>query len=433
MRIKPNLFFLSFSTESILTRVLLVVLVGVTTTTPGRSASAQPPSPGKPTAISKIKAIAKVTTKDVTTRAAKPAAKSASEEVVKKGSEKFDSDHQPIYTVPPVITALAYSPDGSTLAVSGYHEIVLHHADGAGIVARLIGQAEKILSIVYTLDGKMLAAVGGSPARFGEIQFWDTATNKMVNSLQPSTDTLFGASFSPDGKELAFGATDNAARVVTVPDGKPVMKLDSHGDWVFATAFTMDGKHILSTGRDQAVKLTLVEGGSFIDDINTHTSAYRCLARSPKADQVICAGDDGVPRLYKVFRTEARTMNQEDHNLLHEYERQTGVATTIAFSPDAMLFAVGAESGLVQVYTIAEGRKVATLRGHQGVVYAVTFAPNGKQLAAGGFDGKVRLYDIPSGKLVKEFVPVPLQTKLQTKAVKAGTQDNSGSCCDPPK
>ena len=28
----------------------------------------------------------------------------------------------PVYTVPPVISALAYSPDGKTLAVSGYRE-----------------------------------------------------------------------------------------------------------------------------------------------------------------------------------------------------------------------------------------------------------------------------------------------------------------------
>ena len=431
MPIKPNLR--AFSPCAFLSRTLLLLLAGVAIGCNTRFTFAQAASPAKPAARSsatlKAKVSGKIAVNGITNPVAKMAAKETAKETAKDVVERFDPEHLPVYTVPPVITALAYSPDGIALAVSGYHEIVLHHADGTGITARLIGQSEKILSLVYTLDGKMLAAVGGSPARFGEIQFWDTATNRLVSALQPSTDTLFGGSFSPDGKELAFGATDNAARVVTVPDGKLVMKLDSHGDWVFATAFTMDGRHILSTGRDQAVKLTLVEGGSFIDDINTHTSAYRCLARNPKADQVICAGDDGIPRLYKVFRTEARTMNQEDHNLLHEYERQTGVATAIAFSPDAMLFAVGAESGLVQVYTVAEGRKVATLRGHRGVVYAVAFAPDGKNLAAGGFDGKVRLYAIPSGKLIREFVPVP----LQTKAAKSGIQNGSAACCDPPK
>jgi hypothetical protein len=36
------------------------------------------------------------------------------------------------------------------------------------------------LSLIYSSDGNMLAAVGGSPARFGEAQFWDAKTNKMT-------------------------------------------------------------------------------------------------------------------------------------------------------------------------------------------------------------------------------------------------------------
>src|SRR5687767_1253133 len=35
----------------------------------------------------------------------------------------------PVYTSAPVISALAFSPDGKQLAVSGYHEVLLHSAD----------------------------------------------------------------------------------------------------------------------------------------------------------------------------------------------------------------------------------------------------------------------------------------------------------------
>jgi hypothetical protein len=36
-----------------------------------------------------------------------------------------------------VITALRFSPDGQLLAVSGNREVLLHRADGSGLVKRL--------------------------------------------------------------------------------------------------------------------------------------------------------------------------------------------------------------------------------------------------------------------------------------------------------
>src|ERR1044071_4782238 len=41
----------------------------------------------------------------------------------------FTSKEPPVYTAPPVISALVFSPDGGALAVSGYHEVLIHKAD----------------------------------------------------------------------------------------------------------------------------------------------------------------------------------------------------------------------------------------------------------------------------------------------------------------
>ena len=63
------------------------------------------------------------------------------------------------------------------------------------------------------------------------------------------------------GMQLAFGAADNSARVVSVPDGKEMLKLDNHSDWVLGTAFSRDGKDLVTASRDQAIKMTVVESG----------------------------------------------------------------------------------------------------------------------------------------------------------------------------
>src|SRR2546426_10754865 len=79
------------------------------------------------------------------------------------------------YHAAPVITALAYSPDGSLLAVSGYREVLLHKGDGSGLVARLPGISDKITSLAFSADGSVLAAGGGTPAPFGEGEMWGLA------------------------------------------------------------------------------------------------------------------------------------------------------------------------------------------------------------------------------------------------------------------
>src|SRR5678810_950382 len=50
----------------------------------------------------------------------------------------------PVYTLAPVVSSLAFSPDGTLLAVNGHHEIVLHKSDGSVIVGRLVGEVPRI-------------------------------------------------------------------------------------------------------------------------------------------------------------------------------------------------------------------------------------------------------------------------------------------------
>jgi mono/diheme cytochrome c family protein len=77
--------------------------------------------------------------------------------------DPVDAEHPPVYALPPVLTSLDYSPDGNLLAVSGYHEVLLHKAAGAGdsLVARLVGLSERVQSLAFAPDGRLLAVAGG--------------------------------------------------------------------------------------------------------------------------------------------------------------------------------------------------------------------------------------------------------------------------------
>jgi WD40 repeat protein len=353
-----------------------------------------------------------------------------------------DMDHPPGYHLPPVITSLAYSPDSSLLAVSGYHEVLLHKADGSGLVGRLVGLSERIQSIAFSPDGKLLAVTGGAPGRFGEVQIWDVAGKKLKLSVPVTFDTVYGASWSFDGDKLAFGCGDNSLRAIEVKTGKQILYQGGHSDWVLGTAFTRDALHIISVSRDRSMKLTEVATQRLIDNITSITpgalkgglgalairpSKEKKMSKVPPDtkgaapqlyDEIACGGSDGVPRLYKVHRETKRRIGDDD-NKVRQYQAMPGRIYSVCFDADGSRFVVGSSSdgaGEARVYQAADGKLISTLEAQRGGVFAVAFRPDGQQVGTAGFDGIVRLNDPATGKLIREFVPCPLKETATTTA-----------------
>jgi WD40 repeat protein len=326
-----------------------------------------------------------------------------------------DMDHPPVYHLPPVITALAYSPDSKLLAISGYHEVLLHNADGSGLAARLVGQSERIQSLAFSPDGRWLAVTGGVPGRFGEVQVWDVVKKRLKLSLPVTFDTVYGARWSPDGKKLSFGGADNSLRAIEALTGEQILYQGGHSDWVLDTVFSKDASHLVSVSRDMSMKLTEVATQRLVDNITSITpgalkGGLMTVDRHPTKDELLIGGADGVPKLYQMYRTKERKIG-DDFNFIRKYGALPGRIFSARFNADGSRFIAGSSkdgSGEVRVYQTADAKLISKLAGERGAVYAVAYRPDGKQVASGGFDGVVRLNDPDTGALLHEFVPCPL-------------------------
>ncbi len=364
--------------------------------------------------------------------------------------QRYNEENLPQYAVAPVITSLDFSPDGTLLAVAGFHEVLLHNSDGSGIVARLVGLSERIESARFSPDGKQLAVAGGLPGRMGEIQIWDVEDRELVLSKPVGYDTAYGASWSPDGKQIAFGLPDNTVRAIDAVSGEEVLFMGGHNDWVLDTVWSVHGDHLVSVARDMSAKLTHVETERFIDNITSITpgalrGGLNAIDRHPDEDHVLVGGSDGVPQIYRMYRETERKIG-DNANLIRKYPPMNGRIWSVSFSPDGKTFAAVSSyngKGQINLYqsdydaTITpelkklletarrnpdgsknidpqieefqtRGAKLLHSVDLDSPVFSVTYSPDGRMVAAGTSDGRIQLIDSSLGELAKEFIPVEI-------------------------
>ncbi|MGK0218741.1 MAG: hypothetical protein ACI9HE_002236 [Planctomycetota bacterium] len=334
-----------------------------------------------------------------------------------------DGHHAPeLYPRPPVVTSLAFSPDGNLLAVSGRGEVLLHEVGDRltpSPAGRLAGLSERIESIAFSPDGKRLAVAGGSPGLQGEVQIWSVAKAELLLSLAVTYDTLRGISWSHDGTRVAFGGKDNSLRIIDAQSGEQLLYQGAHSDWVLDTTFSSDDSHLVSVGRDRSMKLSLVSSQQFIDNITSITpgalkGGLMTVERHPSKDELLIGGADGLPKIYRMYREKKRVIG-DDYNLIRAFDRLPGRVFCATWDPAGERVAIAGglrDAGLVRVHEVAEGKQLWE-RKFPSSIYTADYDPTGSRLAVGGFEGLVWVLSTETGSVINEFIPVPMAAQDQ--------------------
>ena len=228
------------------------------------------------------------------------------------------------------------------------------------MLKRLPGKAERILSLTFSSDGSLLVAGGGTPARFGEMQFWDPR-RQAAQSVLVGGDTVFGASLSPDGKKVAVGCTDNTVHVFDTAGGKELYKISSHENWVLATVFGVDSKRFVSVGRDRAAKLVDAETGQLLENVNQMRGELSAVARHPKKDVIVIGGEDRIPYIYMMDRPRNMKVGEEA-TLVRKLEAQEGAIFALDWSPDGKVIAVAGAGPKVNLYDAESGEEAGRVQ-----------------------------------------------------------------------
>ena len=305
------------------------------------------------------------------------------------------------YPVAVPITALAFSPDGTTVAASGYHEVNLWKLADATLARRLRGVAERVHEIAYSPDGKWLATASGDPGQYGSAKLWlaePDGGGKPVRDLFEGGDAVFAVAFSPDSKTVAAAGADRAIRLWEVESGKLLSTIEDHADWVLDVAFSPDGTRLASASRDKTSKVFDVAKRESLVTFPGHAETVFGVAFAPDGKTVATCGGDAKVRLWKP---------DEEGKQAREIGGFGGPVFKVAFTADGKALVACSADKTARLVNPADGATLRNLAGHADYVYTFALSADGKTVATGGWDGEIRLWNFDDGKAGAVILAAP--------------------------
>jgi len=287
----------------------------------------------------------------------------------------------------PWTVAVAWSPDGTTLASGGYHhDVLLWDAASGALEGRLRGHRSWVQEVIW-FDPHHVASADWD----GVVIVWDVATGEAAATLEAGDETdVFGVAVHPTEPLLAAGTYAGTTFVLDWRTDELLAEFESNpGGTLFAT-FTPDGEELVTAGEDGHVRFFATHTWTETRAIPAHDAGITSVSFTADGATMLSGGDDGMVRLWDVASGEQRgawRVARDWVNFCH-------------LLPDGRRFLTAGTDGHIGVWQVDRDEPVADLPLHSDWAQCVRPSRDGRSFASTGKEGTIQVYDLDQGRLL---------------------------------
>ncbi len=300
------------------------------------------------------------------------------------------------YRVAIPVTAVAFSPDGTQLASSGYHEVLIWNTADGSLLRRITNVAERIYDLEFSADGSSLAVAAGTPGQLGELKLFAAADGQFIRTLVRARDAVFAVSFSPDGQLIASAGADRSISVVRAATGDEVTRIEDHADWVMDINWSPNGQRLVSSSRDKTCKVFEAATGNPVITFSGHGEPVYTAAFLADSLTVVSGGSDKKLRVW----------NSADAKEIRAVGGFAGDIFRLQILPGDQVLSASGDRNIHQ-HNAADGAELRQMAGHADWVYTLSAHPGLKRIASGSYDGEIRIWNSEDGSMTTSFIAIP--------------------------
>ena len=288
---------------------------------------------------------------------------------------------------PDWVTSVAFSPDGTKLAVGTYDEVRLVDPSSRKTISKLSTSNGYVRSLAFSEDGGQVAI-----ADYQSLSLWDVAAKRRLRAFAGHTGYVTAVLLLDE--RLVSGSEDGTVRVWDIASGAEVERFDI-GVPVNDVAVAPDGTLLAVAAGDATrpnrpgpVTLWDLASGEKVADLVGHERAALAVAFSPDGSRLASAGEDEKVNLYDVAA----------RNPVGYYAGHSRSVNDFAFLAGGELLASisgGNAGGLCELRVWkSDGSDVAAGEAHEQRIGCLAVSPDGRTLALGSRDKTVSLWGL---------------------------------------